>query len=487
MTQPTSLTPHPEGSVRELWSISFPLMISSLASLFMIFTDRIFLAHYSLGALNASVNAGTLAWALMSGVGMITAMSEIFVAQYNGSKKYTQIGSPIWQMVWFSLLSFILFIPMAIWGAPAIFGGDPYADMEIQYFRWLMLFAPSYALMTAFAGFFIGRGKTKVMIWLAIIANLINIILDAILIYGIPGWVPELGIQGAAIATCFGYFFESAVLAFLFLKKENRAAFGVANWRWNWEQMVKCCKVGFPQGIFCCLEIFGWAVFYWMMTSLSEKHITVSSICQSFTILFSFFCDGLSRGSAAVAGNLIGAKKYRIISQVLKSGLILMCCFAAATSLLLVVDPADTARVLFFGHFESGHITGEIDPTLIESLKICMTLAFIYILFDGLRWVLGGLLVAAGDTLFLLIFGSLSVWIFLLIPIYLIVVKNHLGVEYAWGLTVSYAILFFTVYWIRFKNGAWQTIDLIKTQELVRSEEDKLSIEPSLDLEEPRE
>jgi MATE family multidrug resistance protein len=477
MTSPTNLlTRYPVGSVRELWSISFPLMISSLASLFMIFTDRIFLAHYSLGALNASVNAGTLAWALMSGVGMVTAMSEIFVAQYNGAKKYDQIGTPIWQMIWFSLLSFCLFIPMAIWGAPAIFEGDVYATMEIQYFRWLMFFAPSYALMTAFAGFFIGRGKTKVMIWLAIIANLINIVLDAILIYGIPGWVPELGIQGAAIATCFGYFFESVVLAYLFLKKENRISFGSANWKWNTKEMYKCCRVGFPQGVFCALEIFGWAVFYWMMTSLSEKHITISSICQSFTILFSFFCDGLSRGSAAVAGNLIGAKKHKVVNQVFKSGLILMCLFAMATFLLLVVDPIDTTRVLFFGHFESGHIAGDIDPTLIQSLKTCMTLAFIYIFFDGLRWVLGGLLVAAGDTLFLLIFGSLSVWIFLLTPMYFFVVKNHFAVEYAWGLTVSYAILFFMVYFIRFKRGAWQTIDLLKVPAYTENES-KISLD----------
>ena len=75
------MTRYPEGSLRELWAISSPLMISTLAMLFMIFTDRIFLAHYSIGALNASVNAGTLAWAFISGIGMITAMSEVFVAQ----------------------------------------------------------------------------------------------------------------------------------------------------------------------------------------------------------------------------------------------------------------------------------------------------------------------------------------------------------------------------------------------------------------------
>ncbi len=452
-----SLTRHPEGSIRELWSISLPLMISTLASLFMIFTDRIFLAHYSIEALNASVNAGTLAWALMAGIGMITAMSEVFVAQFNGAKQFKRLGIPVWQMIWLSLFSFVFFLPIAVWGAPSFFAGDRYVDLEIPYFRWLMLFGPSYALMTAFAGFFIGRGKTKVMIWLAIIANLINIVFDWALIFGIPGVVPEMGIQGAAIATCLGYFFESAVLGYLFLRKENRLSFGTANWHLNWNEMKKCCRVGFPQGIFCALEVFGWSVFYWMMTDLGEKHITISSICQSFTILLSFFCDGLSRGAAAVAGNFIGSKRYDLVHKVLKSGFSLLFLFSLATALVLVVDPVDTVRLLFIEN---------PDASIQGALKTCMVFAFIYIFFDGLRWVFSGLLVAAGDTLFLLIAGSLSVWVFLLAPVYWIVVKQHLPVEYAWGLTVLYAALFFAIYWLRFKQGTWKKINLITQPEL---------------------
>ena len=94
-----------------------------------------------------------------------------------------------------------------------------------------------------------------------------------------------------------------------------------------------------------------------------------------------------------------------------------------------------------------------------------MVFAFVYIFFDGLRWLFSGLLAAAGDTLFLLIAGSLSVWIFLLAPVYLIVVKQALPVEYAWGLTVLYAALFFIIYAIRFRQGAWQKINLVTQEE----------------------
>lgn len=421
----------------------------------MIFTDRIFLAHYSTEALNASVNAGTFAWALMAGVGTIAAMSEVMIAQYNGAGQFKRLGVPAWQMIWFSIFSIGFFLPMAIWGAEAIFSGGLYADLEIQYFRWLMVFSPGYALLMAFSGFFIGRGKTKIMIWLAIVANVLNIFLDWALIYGAFGIIPEMGIQGAAIATCFGYLFESVALGYLFLKKENREYFGTKFWKIDFNEMKKCLTVGIPPGLSYALEIFGWAVFYWMMTDLGEKHITIASICQSFTILLSFFYDGLSRGAAAVAGNFIGSKRIELVKKVLRSGCYLLVFFSLSTALIFVVEPIDTVRLLFIENPA---------PTMQYSLKICMIYAFIYIFFEGLRWLVSGLLLAAGDTMFLLIAGTLSVWGFLLAPVYFFVVKNELSIESALGVTVLYAVLSLGIYYIRFKKGAWQKIDLVNPQ-----------------------
>ncbi len=459
MKQSQSLTRYPEGSIRELWSISMPLMISMLASLFMIFTDRIFLARYSLASLNAAVTAGTLAWALMVGVGMLTAMSEIFVAQYNGAKQYQRLGVPVWQMIWVSLFSLIFFIPLGIWGSPLFFQNNLYGDLEVEMFRWLMFFGPSYALMTTLSGFFIGRGKTKMLVWLAIGANMINIALDWALIFGVPGWIPEMGIRGAAIATCFGYTFEATILIFVFLRKKNRMEFGSGRCQIDWPELKKCCRVGFPQGIFCSLEVFGWAIFYWLMTTLGEVHITISSICQSMIILLSFFYDGLSRGAAAIAGNLIGAGKKDIVAKVLRSGVFLLLFFNLIVGVFLVLDPDDTVRLLFL---ENG--SSSIDPAFQGALRTCLIFSFFYLFFEGIRWLLSGLLVAAGDTLFLFLAGSLSVWFLLLAPVYFFVTQSARSVEYAWGLAALYSALLFGIYWIRFKWGRWKTIELIKEQ-----------------------
>lgn len=456
----SQLTRYPEGGIRELFSISFPLMISSFASLLMIFTDRLFLARYSLDALNASVNAGTLAWALIGGVGMITAMSEIFVAQYNGAGHQKRIGVPVWQMIWFSLLSYLIFLPLAV-GAPYVFAGDPNAQLEAVYFRWLMIFGPSYAMMTSFGGFLIGRGKTKILIVLSLIANVLNTGLDWLLIFGYPPYIPEIGIKGAAIATCLGYVFQAGMMALIFFRKKNRESFGTGIWRLNLPEFRKCLRIGFPQGLFYGLEIFGWAVFYWMMTSLSKTHITISSICQSLIILFSFFLDGMSKGVAAASGNFIGSRRPLLAYQTLRSALTLQLLFIALVALFFFASPENMIRLLFFEHFDSHAADIELNPLMMETLQLCMVYAFIYLFFEGVRWIFAGLLSAAGDTMFLLIAGSLTVWIALLLPVYLVVVRHALSVEYAWVLAFVYSLLACAVYAMRFKQGAWKKIDLV--------------------------
>jgi MATE family multidrug resistance protein len=435
-------------------------MISAFASLMMIFTDRLFLARYSLDALNASVNAGTLAWALMGGVGMITAMSEIFVAQYNGAGLEKKIGVPVWQMIWFALFSYAIFLPLSI-GAPYVFTGDPNADLEAVYFRWLMLFGPSYAMMTAFGGFLIGRGKTKILILLSLIANILNTTLDWLFIFGLPPYIPEMGIKGAAIATCLGYVFQTVMLALIFFKSKNREAFGTNRWKLNLPEFRKCLRVGFPQGVFYGLEIFGWAVFYWLMTSLSVTHITISSICQSLIILFSFFFDGLTKGVATVAGNFIGSKRISLVYYTLRSALMMQMVFSIGIAFLFFVSPKGLIRLLFFDHFDSIPTDNGLDPIMMETLRLCMAFAFIYIFFEGIRWIFSGLLSAAGDTLFLLIAGSLTVWIALLLPVYVIVVRQALSVEYAWALAFIYSLIACLIYGLRLKQGAWKKIDLV--------------------------
>ncbi len=457
------LTKYPEGSLRELWHISMPLMLSSLASLMMIFVDRMFLARYSLNALNAAVNAGTLAWVFFGGFGMLTAMGDVLVSQYNGAKEYTKIGTPIWQMIWVAAFSTVFFIPLALFVAPLIYSNSLYGSLQIQYFQILMIFAPFYVLMTSLSGFYVGRGKTRVLILIAILANAINGILDWIFIFGIEGVFPEMGIKGAAIATSLGYVFEALALFYLFLRKKNRQRFGTTNFMIHLPTLKKCLRLGLPQSIFYMLELIAFTVFYELMTSLSSLHITVSSICQSLMILLYFFIDGIYKGVSSIAGNMIGAKGDGFIQKLLKSALIMQILFSLVILLFFVIDTRWILTLIFPTEFSETGLF--MESSNYKLLKLSLIFAFFNLTFEGMRWIYSSVLVAAGDTLFLLIAGTLSVWGMFILPVYLITVRYNLPITSAWLIGMIYSFLCYGIYAARYSSGKWKENGLLLAEE----------------------
>src|SRR5690349_19218751 len=99
------LTKHPIGSLKEIWTISWPLMLGLLSGSFMLFADRLLLARYSTAALNACATSGMASYALMI-IPLITAgISEVFVGRCNGANQMQEVGKPVWQMIWLSLLA----------------------------------------------------------------------------------------------------------------------------------------------------------------------------------------------------------------------------------------------------------------------------------------------------------------------------------------------------------------------------------------------
>lgn len=457
-----SLTKYEEGSLKELLSISLPLMLSSFSVMLMLFVDRLLLAHYSNTALNAAVNASTLGWALLFGWVVLGNITEVFVAQYHGAKQYDRMGEPTWQMLWLALASSLFFFPMAINGGEWIYGNYPETEMERTYIRWMMLFGPTFVAYAALSGFFVGQGKTKLITILALGANVINALLDVCLIFGIEGLIPAMGVQGAAISTSIGSSFQMLVLFYYFLKKENRIQFGTSHFQLRIKPFIQCLKIGSPGAVFALIEILGWAVFYNLMTLVSEVHITIAGICQSLFLLVLFFGEGVSKAATTIAGNLIGAKRTWFIPNVLKSGVLIHFLF-----LLLTLSIFSLFHQFIIDQFLP-NATPEFVASIEKTLIVCIFITLFYAFFEGVRWLLSGILTAAGDTTFLMFAGSISVWLLLVLPVYIFVVKLHASVEVALYFWIFFSVCSIIIYYWRYASGAWKSKSVIN-EELIAS------------------
>ena len=452
-----SLTKYEEGSFRELLSMSCPLMFASLSVMMMTFFDRWFLAHHSTDAHNAAVGATTLGWAFIFGGISLANVAEVFVAQYNGAKIRHRLGEPVWQMIWFSLFSLLFFIPLSVWGTEFIYGHGSSSALERDYFGCMVLFGPFYCLNGALSGFFIGQGKTRLVTILMVVANVFNVLLDWALIFGVDSWIPAMGVKGAAIATSMAVVFQCIVLGCIFFNAKNRQECGTSNFHFKGKVLWDCLRIGFPISIFMVSEVLAFAAYYALMKNMGAFHITVTGICQTILILFLFFPEGINKATAAIVGNMIGAGRSHLVNQTMKAGLFLNGMFLVALLSVFVL-----CMPLIIGQF-----LPLADPLFIVeiegSLGTCLILVAFYLFFEGIRMQYAGVLMAAGDSIFLFLTGALSVWVVMLLPIYFFVVLQGASVEAAVSIVVLYSIILSVIYFIRVQRGKWRSLSISST------------------------
>lgn len=443
-----------EGSVKELWRIAFPLMISYFSLSMMLFVDRLYLARFSHEALNASTSSGTLTWALYLSWIAIASMAQVFVAQYNGAKRFMKVGRPVWQMIYFSLLSIIFFLPIAFVGSKFL------GYLEGVYFKWTMLFSPCFILVSALNAFYIGQGKTRVITYLALLGNGINIILDPLLIYGVGSFIPSYGIAGAAVATGIGEMVQATILFAMFISRKNRLEYGTGNYHFHMNTFLNVIKIGLPSGLFIAFEHLGLAAFYLMMARISSTHILVASVSQSILLLFLFFGYGLEKGVSAISGNLIGGKLFGEISKLFKSGLKLTAIFSVVLLFTLIVYPEPFLKLFKI----------EAESELTYLIRIGMIFTAVFMTLENLRWLVSGILTSAGDTLFLMISGTLSVWLCMMLPMYFIVYQKGASIIIAFYIWIVYLLVALSLCLGRFLRGKWKEKSLIQDDDELQGE-----------------
>ena len=410
-----SLTRHPPASLRELTAFSLPLMLTSLSFFSMIFIDRLFLAAYDLSAMTAAVNASIVGVSCLAGLCLIGSIAEVFVGRSYGAKEYGAIGAPVWQMLWMALFSALFFIPFSIFGVETIFGVG--REQEACYLRWMLLTGPISFAYQPLAAFFIGRGNTRIIVRVAIATNVLNVILDYFLIFGIEGWIAPLGIEGAAFATCMGITFQSVIFLFFFMQRKHRKLFGTTNWKFNYPLFKECFLIGIPAGLSITIELMGWSLFYEMMRQLGVDHMLLAGVFQSLLMLFFFFPEGLNKAVTAIVSNYIGERREQVIPKVMLSALSLILI---PTMVALLFSPlaVQGMRMAFFN--------GEVSS--IDSLLLGGWISVIlYICFEGIRATYMALLTSYKDTRYILLSGVISVVFFIFFPFFLFLSYTELS------------------------------------------------------------
>lgn len=433
----TTLTRHKPGSMREVWALTWPLMLAYLSLGIMLFTDRWYLAKFDCAALNASALGGTSYWLIAVIPVSVAGVSEVIVGRNFGAGESSKIG-PI---AWAALLLTVALIPFTFvvaWLMPCrLFGSE--TCLEADYFKPLILFMPFQVLINGLTGFFIGIGRVRVITISTLLGAIVNIFLDKWLIFGGLG-VPALGVIGAALGTGIAQLLQAAIMVQAVFGESCHKVFHTRI-RPKWALLSSTCaqfaSLGLPLGIGQWIETLGHYYFFLLAAKMGEEQLTLVALAQSFYLLLIFVGASINKTAAAISSNALGAKSPQIIPRAILNCIILVLSFAAP----VILTATFSAKWLLLTLMGSEGFE-RFSSTLLYTSAYWTLLAFsFYFLFDGISWVMQGVLTAKGDTQIIMWVNILSYWGGVVAPLAWMVENHIYGAYWGWLLLAANSLL----------------------------------------------
>ncbi len=410
------LTKHAIGSLKEVWALSWPLMLGLFSASLMYFSDRLILAHHSVASMNAAAIGGISSWGLMVFPMVIAQTTEVFVGKFNGEGNLKKVATPVWQMLWLCLFMILPYLFLSRMLAPLLFHGTGNTALESDYFIATSNFAPCCVGAIGLAGFFIGTGKMKVVTYTMIVGNILNIGLDIILVFGLYGF-PAMGCKGAGLATGLSQAVQVLIYLLLFLKKENREKYGSSSFSFDKKLTREFLNLAIPSGVGRCMEVAAHVIFFRIMIMAGGNTMTCATVVQSLFIFTNFMVDGLAKGATAIISNVYGADQKQYLAKILRSACSVHTIICVTFSTLLLSNIELVARCFFSDDVAAGILT----PEFLTTLRNATFWMSIFFLFDGFCWIFFGLFTAAGDTKFVMYVNIVLNWLGYVLPTYLVV------------------------------------------------------------------
>jgi MATE family multidrug resistance protein len=444
--------------------LAYPLILGHLSFTIQTFVDRLFLTWYSAEAVAGAVTGLFAVWAI---VALFTGTGEYlttFVAQYFGAGRPERIGAAIWQGIYFSVAAgalIALLSPLAGPGFDLARHEPLLRRYEVEYARTLMLGAFPMILMATLSTFFAGRGETRVILHVNVLATLVNMVLDWLLIFGKAGF-PELGVTGAALGTVLSQVAGAGVYLALMMQRRHRAAYRtLAGWRPEPWLVARLVRFGMPTGLQYSLEVAAFALFMVIVGRIGTRELAASGIAFNLNMIVFFPTVGLAIAVSSLVGRYLGAEQPEIAERAVASAFGMSLVYMTLCGLLYVFG----ARLLL-APYAAGADSASF-PAIAAIATVLLRFVALYSIFDMLNLIHAAGLRGAGDTVYPMLLTLVLALLAMLLPAGIGCLLFGRGVYFAWTMASLYVFLLGLLMRRRFRAGHWKRMRVIEAAPVV--------------------
>lgn len=398
----------PSTHARETLALGLPLAGSHLAQMALHVTDVVMMGRYGVLPLAAVVlGASSFFVVFVLGSGFAKAVMPM-VAAALGRGDEAQVRRDTRMGLWLSILFGVVVLPIFWWSGPILLalGQDPEVSAIAQsYLRIVGCGMVPALLVTVLQGYLSALGRTQVVLWVTLLAVALNIAVNWALIFGNAGF-PELGAQGAAIATISTQVMSLIVLGLYagFLPSLRRFHLFQRFWRPDWHAMRQVWRLGVPIGLTGLAEGGLFQASALMMGWIGTVELAAHGIALEVAALTFMLHVGLSSAATIRIARFDGRGDRVALRQAAKMAVGISTGVAVASVILFVAVPEPI--VALFLDLEKPE-----SAAIIAYGSVLLGVAALFQLADALQVMALGLLRGVQDTKVPMVLAAVSYWL----------------------------------------------------------------------------
>ena len=299
------------------------------------------------------------------------------------------------------------------------------------------------SLMIVFTAIMQSYEKAKTSMYVSIFANIINVGIDAYVIFFIrPG--ENIGIMIVAFSTIFSQFLAFVILMILY-NKQIRIK-GRMNWRL--QEGIIIIKTGCP----AVGETFSYSasqmVITWFISGLGTSVLSGYIYAMNIMVWVSRFPLALGKSSGIIAGSLIGEQEYTSCKTYAIKNMFINVFVVLISGLLVISFSSE-----LLGIFTS-------DENILKVGFLVMAMEFIALFGKGVNFIMGDSIRSTGNPLVPAAVGIFSMWFLGVLGSFLLGIcfsLGILGIEIAFISDEFFRAGILTKYWLsdKWKNSKY--------------------------------
>jgi len=378
---------------KDIFRLAVPTVLARAGMIIMMIVDAAMVGHYSSQELAyQSIGLAPMMFLVVTFFGLMNGVLVV-TAFYFGSNNLNECG-PIWRRsISYAAALGIVGVFISSFGEIFLLATGQTANLAkgggeiINILGWSM---PPMLIFVASSFFLEGLKRPKAGMYIMIIGNLANVLLNWLWVFGYMGF-PELGAAGSAFSTVVVRIIMACVIVYYIWHLKDHSTLNIrvhANiiFRGGWRAWSKIRKIGLGGGASNAIEsgaFSSMSIFAGLLGVMPLSAFTISYNMLALTFMFAL---GFGSATAVCVGNAKGREDKREMA------------FAGWTGLGLTI-----ISMLFLGMLLAGFSTQIAagftnDPQLMVLAAPIIAFIAIVLIMDGGQSVMAHSLRGCGET-----------------------------------------------------------------------------------------